>query len=512
MSKKGFNLFKKKENVLPNQSGNVGIEQVNNIEMQPVENPENANLGVVTNTFETETPVPSKEFINNVELTQFEQEPVININETPSLENITNNVEPKQESNNPFEMVSTEVPIEEEPPIPPSNDTSLAFSNVEIPSPVEETALQPEVSKTSTPEFGENVSGEFSTQETEQSIENQLASKVEEPVQTEKPDLMAAPQEEPQQEEVQILPPPEPGTINALNNLASYNGNIKEVAKKGLNKKPFIIVASILVLAVIGVVTFTALGGSKTFGKAPNDITVPEDDASHNIVTEEEDVKKTEEEDSNPSTEVLPTPEPSTDTNNNNNSNNNTVVDNTKKTYNYSSITGSVERIEGTKIDTNVTFDTFYPDIKRIIFNHNLEHPYDVQQANGIFTISHVGEVLYSLNVEVISGSDLSRNEIYVSGGNSNNYIILFVNKTEKDGEFHILDSNFQTVESGSYNEATKPVVTIDGIYFGVINCSGTKADSSKGPVTNVYKFDTKTGTKSLRYSNNYNNSDNYCS
>ena len=33
MSKKGFNPFKKKENVLPNQSGNVGIEQVNNIEI-----------------------------------------------------------------------------------------------------------------------------------------------------------------------------------------------------------------------------------------------------------------------------------------------------------------------------------------------------------------------------------------------------------------------------------------------------------------------------------------------
>ena len=137
----------------------------------------------------------------------------------------------------------------------------------------------PAVNNTDFNNFSQN---EFEAQTTEPTRENQLATEASPVVQNEP---AAAPIQEtaPEQPVQASTPAPEPGTINTLNNLGAYDVDVKETAKKELNKKPFIIIAGVLLLALC-LIGMTTGGDSKLFGKAPNDITIPgenEDDPSN---------------------------------------------------------------------------------------------------------------------------------------------------------------------------------------------------------------------------------------
>lgn len=365
-------------------------------------------------------------------------------------------------------------------------------------------AEMPELNNT---DFNNMNQGDFSTQSTEPTIENQLATP--EPSMSQprpqQPTQVATPKSVPESEAVSA-PAPEPGTINTLNNLGTYNVDLKETAKKELNKKTFLIVVAvaILLLCITGMVTG---GPSKLFGKAPNEITVPgenEDDPSNKVENPEENENEsgengeTEEDESGANEEEEVVEEPTSP-------NGNTSVSG-------GSINDTVVKQEHTQIKNDSEFDTLVENPSTLILSSNQEVAYEVRQDGFALNILQDGNVVSYIDMTPTDDEAIDGVAIYATGHISNNYILIKVHKNYDFGDFYILDKNFQIMESGKYDLESEPIITQDAIYFGKVNCNGKRSDNKQGPVVEVFKFDSKKGTKQYRYSIDYNDEFNKCS
>lgn len=452
-NKKGFNLFGKKE--LPNQSNDM------------------ANLNT--------TPQPEVNQLQNNE-------------------------------QNPFDLPAINSNFQEVQEQPMTENQAVAFE----PS-VNTTPEMPAVNNTDFNNFSQN---EFEAQTTEPTRENQLATEASPVVQNEP---AAAPIQEtaPEQPVQASTPAPEPGTINTLNNLGAYDVDIKETAKKELNKKPFIIIAGVLLLALC-LIGMTTGGDSKLFGKAPNDITIPgenEDDPSNKAEEPNEnegesgenndDENEGGENESGDGEDIYFDPSERPDEDEQEEEETTPIG---SGAVNGGSISDTVSKQEHTQIKIDSAFDTLVENPTPLVLPHNMDVEYEVRQDGNALNILLNGSVVSYIDMTPTDEEAIDGVAIYATGHISNNYLLIKVHKNYDFGDFYILDKNFQIAESGKYELESEPTITIDGIYYGKVNCNGQRSDKKIGPTVEVYKFDTKKGTKQYRYSIDYSNEFNKCS
>lgn len=475
-NKKGFNLFGTKNNELPNQ--NIGtqnneVEQRNFVQPEYTQ-PENTNIDFTVNNFS-------------------EQPSMI---EMPA---VTNNFEQNNFDNSSAFSKDTQQ----------STGVEIGFQS----------AQTPQLTEANT--FEMNSGSDFSMQDTEQSIENQLAS-MPAPTQNTLPTQESTPimaqQQTPQQEVPQL--PPEPKNINTLNNLGTYDGNMKVQAKKELNKKPFIIIAAVLVLFIC--ISLVSKGPSQIFGKAPNDIVIPgekDDDLSNKVEAPEED--ETDENDENDEYDengnyiggdgndiVLDPNQPQED----NEESNTELPSSGGEALNGENIKDTISRYEHTQVTIDTMFDTLAENPSYIVLPNNQDVIYEVNQVGYDFKILRDGNVVSYLNMAPEDGEAIDGVVIYATGHLSNKYILIKVHKNYDYGDFYILDSQFQIITSGKYEKEYEPTITLDAIYFGKVNCNGIRSNKKSGPVVEIYKFNTQKGTSEHRYSIDYANNYNKCS
>ena len=454
-NKKGFNLFAHKKQELPNQANNIennNIEQHNAVDQTPIIETQNQDFG--QNIFDEQI-----------------------IKETQNVEqNIFNE------------------PI----PAPQMPATDFISNNLDQP-------LQQVENNT----FGTDNQSEFSTQETEQSIENQLASEVESPQPVPQPEVPATPTVTEQTQPTQPELPPEPQNINALNNLSTYDGNIKEKAKIELNKKPFIIIAGIAALLLCAGFMFG--GSNKTFGKAPNEIIVPgenEEDLSNKVEApdNEENEPSNDEEDKN--INLAPEETPSTPNNNGNKENSSSIgsLSTTSKT-----IENIILNDENLTLAYNFAFGTQQRN-PSVYYPLGESYYYDVNQVGRELTISLEGNVVSYLNFSQIDILNQDEHEVYMKGYLSNRHLLVKAYKTPGTGYYYILDGQFQIVDSGNYEKDYEPQTTEEAIYYGKVNCNGTRSNKEKGPVVDIYKLDTFSRKTEHVYSIDYTGNFNTCS
>ena len=179
---------------------------------------------------------------------------------------------------------------------------------------------------------------------------------------------------------------------------------------------------------------------------------------------------------------------------------------------NGGSISDTVSKQEHTQIKIDSAFDTLVENPSPPVLPHNMDAEYEVRQDGNALNILLNGSVVSYIDMTPTDEEAIDGVAIYATGHISNNYLLIKVHKNYDFGDFYILDKNFQIAESGKYELESEPTITIDGIYYGKVNCNGQRSDKKIGPTVEVYKFDTKKGTKQYRYSIDYSNEFNKCS
>lgn len=319
--------------------------------------------------------------------------------------------------------------------------------------------------------------------------------------------------------------------MNSLNNLSSGpTTSVSTQLKKNAKKTPFLIIAAVLVFCLLaggtGVVIKTQI-----FDKAPNEIDKPASKNDKDDKDDKEDKKDEEEkkdEDDDDQEEVGGFPD------------DNLVyiqigdveypvnpdeAANTGKTpTNYETIEDAITNEDG------------YVDVPQKEL-----HEFDTYNGPATFRFTNSGPV-YLLESEgsttIISSlanendlnskTELLRRKydpiVYTNNDGSteilhaepiafktNNYIMLKIVRDIETGFYIILDNQMKVLFEGPYYEQSIPKATDEAFYIGSMNCKGKLSNNKIGPVFEIFKFDTTTGTMNYLYNIDYTGEENLC-